>query len=279
MKRFFAGIVLIPIVVALVLYTSLFWLTLVITLITLLALNEYNAICGKLKGEQTQEIYNFKTKRDLFVLVFGGGLPLLFLYLSGVATLPFLTFFLALLFLLGLFTSKNTEAIFEVIKNAIFGIVLIALPLSHLVLIGGEEKGRLWILLVLVVVWSADTTAYCVGRIIGRSKLCPSVSPGKTIEGAIGGIIGAVLAVLIFDYFTFLGLGSVFAVALGFVLALLSIIGDLIESVLKRSAGVKDSGTLIPGHGGVLDRIDSLFFVVPATYFFMTFVLVLRQAN
>ena len=119
------------------------------------------------------------------------------------------------------------------------------------------------VLQVLVLVWIADTAAYFVGRRWGRRKLAPSISPGKTWEGAWGGIAGAALYAMIGG--TFLtGIASLPAyLAIAVVLAAISIVGDLFESAAKRQAEVKDSGTLLPGHGGVLDRIDSATAVLP----------------
>jgi phosphatidate cytidylyltransferase len=118
------------------------------------------------------------------------------------------------------------------------------------------------VLLVLVLVWVADTAAYFVGRAWGRRKLAPSISPGKTVEGAAGGLIGVLAYAIIVG-------SSIQAVAWAPFLAsaaalfMISIVGDLFESALKRQAGVKDSGTVLPGHGGVLDRIDSASAVLP----------------
>jgi phosphatidate cytidylyltransferase len=120
-------------------------------------------------------------------------------------------------------------------------------------------------------VWIADTAAYFVGRKFGRRKLAPSISPGKTWEGVDGGIAGVVLyAVFLLPLAERLGLerraGATFTalwIAFAIVLAALSVIGDLHESLLKRKAGVKDSGTLLPGHGGLLDRIDALLAAMP----------------
>ena len=118
------------------------------------------------------------------------------------------------------------------------------------------------VLLVLVLVWIADTAAYFVGRTWGRRKLAPAISPGKTWEGALGGLMGAALYAIIVGFFTQRG-AWVGLVATAVVLGMVSIVGDLFESAAKRQAGVKDSGTLLPGHGGILDRIDSASATLP----------------
>jgi phosphatidate cytidylyltransferase len=126
--------------------------------------------------------------------------------------------------------------------------------------------GLAWFLLALLVTWLSDTAAYLVGKSVGRNKLIPRVSPNKTIEGAIGGLVASgitgVLCTLLFG----LPIHPLTAVLLGIVLGAVGMIGDLSESMVKRRAGVKDSGTLIPGHGGMLDRIDALIFVLVATW-------------
>jgi phosphatidate cytidylyltransferase len=115
---------------------------------------------------------------------------------------------------------------------------------------------------VLVLVWIADTAAYFVGRAWGRRKLAPSISPGKSWEGAIGGVVGAAAYAIICANFI-QGIARPAFLAAAVLLAMVSIVGDLFESAAKRQAGVKDSGTLLPGHGGILDRIDSATAVLP----------------
>ena len=135
--------------------------------------------------------------------------------------------------------------------------------LSATVAIGNDApRGLAWVLIVVLATWLGDTFAYLVGRAWGRQPLLPRVSPKKTIEGALGGLVGSGIVGGVGVSLFGLGLPAVAGVTVGLVLGAAGQVGDLAESLLKRQAGVKDSGALIPGHGGVLDRIDGLLFVL-----------------
>lgn len=125
------------------------------------------------------------------------------------------------------------------------------------------HPNKAWIILLLSLVWSGDTGAYFVGRAIGRHKLYPKVSPKKTIEGALGGLVASVAAAVIVAWGWIPELDLVHAGLIGLLGGFSAQVGDLVESLLKRSAGVKDSGTLLPGHGGMLDRVDGVIFAFP----------------
>ena len=147
--------------------------------------------------------------------------------------------------------------------------IYLGLSLYYALQVRFLEEGREWTLLLLIVVFATDTFAYLVGRAIGRTPLAPDISPNKTREGAVAGLIGAVAASLLAN--NLLGLGAIMweAAALGVIIGVLGQLGDLAESRLKRKAGVKDSGWLIPGHGGILDRLDSIVYVLPAAHLFI----------
>ena len=147
--------------------------------------------------------------------------------------------------------------------------IYLGLSLYYALQIRFIEDGREWTLLLLMVVFAMDTSAYLVGRAIGRIPLAPSISPNKTREGAVAGLLGAIAASVFAN--SVLGLEAIIweVVTLGLVIGVLGQVGDLAESRLKRKAGVKDSGWLIPGHGGILDRLDSIVYVLPATHFFI----------
>ena len=127
--------------------------------------------------------------------------------------------------------------------------------------------GACWLFLVVATCWAQDTAAYAVGRAWGRHKLCPKISPGKTVEGGIGGLVAAtVVAAALGGWF---GLSLPWGALLGAGLGVAGQLGDLSKSVMKRQAGVKDSGSLLPGHGGVLDRFDSLLFAAPVAFYWL----------
>ena len=143
---------------------------------------------------------------------------------------------------------------------------------SHFVLLREAPAGRDWLLFTVLAVWITDTGAYFVGRSIGRHKLAPAISPGKTVEGAIGSALAGFAAVFALDAALGLELALVHRIALGLLLPPVVLFGDLAESALKRSLSVKDSGFLVPGHGGVLDRLDSLLFAAPSVYWYVQWI-------
>jgi phosphatidate cytidylyltransferase len=122
--------------------------------------------------------------------------------------------------------------------------------------------------LVFLTAFGTDIFAYFAGSFLGRHKLCPSISPKKTVEGAIGGVVGSVLLCGVFGYFALRGF-FIHCVVIGALGGVLSQVGDLVASVIKRGAGVKDYGRLIPGHGGLLDRIDSVLFTAPLVFYYV----------
>lgn len=147
------------------------------------------------------------------------------------------------------------------------GALYVGVPLAHLGLLRSLPQGVAWLLLCFFCTWATDTGAYIVGSLLGRRKLAPTISPGKTVEGALGGVAVTVLTGLVVGWVVGVPLPW-WGVALAAVaLSLFAQAGDLVESYLKRRAGVKDSGDLLPGHGGLLDRLDGFLWVVPATYY------------
>jgi phosphatidate cytidylyltransferase len=156
------------------------------------------------------------------------------------------------------------------------GMLMHGILLRHLPAVESSWHGTALVFAPVLLTWASDTSAYFVGRQWGRRKLIPRVSPGKTVEGSVGALIGTVAVALL--YSAVLGQFGAYrmevwaALLFGILISMTAQIGDLAESLLKRDAGVKDSGTLFPGHGGVLDRMDSLFFTLPVAYLFFRFV-------
>lgn len=152
----------------------------------------------------------------------------------------------------------------------VMGVLYIGLTLSYLLLIRGLPDGALLIFFVVVVTWAGDTGAYLAGKTLGRHALAPVISPKKTYEGLAGGLLLACTLALVARGWFLPAFSLRDCLVLGLLLTMAGLIGDLTESAIKRSAGFKDSGSLIPGHGGMLDRLDSLLFTGPAFYYYVT---------
>jgi phosphatidate cytidylyltransferase len=154
----------------------------------------------------------------------------------------------------------------QVVIKQIFGIIYIPLFLSFLILVRNGADGPMWIVFIIWVVAWGDTGALYAGTWWGRHKLCPAVSPKKTIEGAIGGLASNLIFGCLFKLLFFHSISGVACVAVSLAAGAAGQAGDLFESEFKRAAGVKDSGAILPGHGGLLDRIDALLFALPVAY-------------
>jgi phosphatidate cytidylyltransferase len=159
--------------------------------------------------------------------------------------------------------------VIEDVGRVSLGFLYIVLPISLLALVDRAPRGNLWIFFLLTVIFLGDTGAMYCGRLLGKHKLYVSVSPGKTWEGAVGGFLISVGAGLLFARIFDLHGSSGTIAAISGVLSIAGQIGDLAESVIKRNCGVKDSGGILPGHGGFLDRVDALLFAIPVFYAFM----------
>jgi phosphatidate cytidylyltransferase len=152
----------------------------------------------------------------------------------------------------------------------VMGVLYIGLTLSYLLQIRSLPEGTLLIFFLFLVTWAGDTGAYIVGKSIGRHALAPVISPKKTYEGLAGGLVLACVTALVARGWFLPAFSFMDCIALAAMLTVVGLIGDLAESAIKRSAGFKDSGALIPGHGGMLDRLDSLLFTGPALYYYVT---------
>ena len=153
--------------------------------------------------------------------------------------------------------------------HVVTGCLYAGLGLGPIAALRVGPEGLQWVISALVITWANDTCAYFAGRFFGRHKLHPAVSPNKTWEGFAGGAVGSVVGMFVARWVALPALTTVDCVALGLLGAVLGPLGDLCESLLKRAHGVKDSGTLIPGHGGLLDRVDALLFNAPAVYLYV----------
>ena len=192
-------------------------------------------------------------------------------YLGGVyymATVIVIT----LMVLMAAYVLTFPEYRTEEVTAAFFGMCYVPVMLSYLYLTRSLPKGEYFVWLILISSWGSDTLAYCSGMLLGRHKMAPRLSPKKSVEGAAGGVLGSMLLGAIFGYVVNNGIFSAeislftCAAACG-VGALIAMLGDLAASAIKRNHNIKDYGDLIPGHGGVLDRFDSMLFTAPAVYF------------
>lgn len=220
------------------------------------------------------EIMKMLRKRSLkpaFVLAFTGGLLILtgtYIYndLFWGPVIVFLIFvhLIASIFFYPDYSTSDFTA-------TLFGTLYVSL-IVYIYLIETLAGGRYWLFLLLLVTWANDVFAYFVGKIYGRRKLAKKLSPGKTLEGAVGGLIAGLAVTLVFIFLS--PLSSPYKIlGLGASVVVTAQIGDLAESVIKRHAGLKDSGKLIPGHGGILDRFDSLLFAAPSAYYYIKYFL------
>lgn len=263
-KRVMAAFFLIPAIVFVVGYTAPFWVFASTSAVIFLALVEYNNFSS---------LPNRRPAGDRLGIAVGVAMPAVFFFLGKNAALPALMAAVVIFFLYGMWAGMDFKAASSDIAFRTLGVIYIAIPLSHLILLRDLPDGRWWILFIFVIVWANDTFAYIVGKTMGRHKLAVRISPGKTIEGAVGGIAAGVIVALVYTHFMGLGPGMILVAAIAIKIGIVGIVGDLAESLLKRGAGIKDSGTLIPGHGGVLDRIDSLIFPIPALYYILAYLL------
>ena len=196
--------------------------------------------------------------------------------LLGKEEVTFLFVIASLILILAVYVLTFPKFHANQVMTAFFGMFYVTVMLMHLYRIRLLDGGYL-IWLVILGSWGCDTCAYCVGMLIGKHKLAPVLSPKKSIEGAVGGVVGSALLGLLFGSVCQAQMASVFvnpglscAIVCG-VAAVISQIGDLAASAIKRNYEVKDYGKLIPGHGGILDRFDSVIFVAPVIYYTITF--------
>ena len=174
-------------------------------------------------------------------------------------------------FMAALLYKKNPKVI-EIVLKQVAGVLYIALALSFFVMIRNSPDGIFWVFYILCMVFACDTGAFYIGSYFGKHKLCPAVSPGKTVEGFLGGMVSVFVVGSIFKMYLMPSSFWGYSLCFFFLISIAAPLGDLFESMLKRTANVKDSGVLLPGHGGILDRIDALLFALPVAYIFKTYI-------
>jgi phosphatidate cytidylyltransferase len=265
-KRSVTGIIIIALILAGV-SVNQFTFMIVFTIILVSGLWEFYQIFEK-SGKNPQKNSGIISG----VIIFGIG----YLIATGNTKLHLMAVLVAVVLYIviaELFRKHNTP--FENITITFFGIVYIAVPISLLWYLAFRDNichyNRNLILGYFFLIWTNDTMAYLTGITIGKNKLLERISPKKTWEGVVGGFIFCIGIAYIISLF-FSDLTTWQWITYGSIIAVFGTIGDLAESMLKRSADIKDSGTLLPGHGGILDRFDSLFLAVPAVYLYLQFI-------
>jgi phosphatidate cytidylyltransferase len=265
MKRVLTAVILIPVVLLLV-FKGPFWLiTLAAAAVAALAAWEF-LLLADASGAKTPRIAVLCGIVALFACVF----------FRPEYTTPLLGCLTFVLLILCAFRSPLPRVLPDS-AYSVFGLMYVGLSLTTIPLLSAQENGSSLLVFLFFVVWTGDVVALYVGKAFGRRKLAPAISPNKTWEGSIGSVLGSLLITLLliflaevlarrsFDWLAYPG--SVFRwLGLAVVLNVAAQVGDLIESAIKRGAGVKDSGTLLPGHGGILDRIDALLLAAPVLW-------------
>ncbi|NOX20711.1 MAG: phosphatidate cytidylyltransferase [Nitrospirae bacterium] len=206
--------------------------------------------------------------------IFGLAYGLFFLYIAylGILNIMYVIAFFLLTLVVRLFSSKHSpENALQDIAPAVIGFLYIPFVLSLLIYI--REAGPGWVIYTGVVVWASDSCAYYTGKNLGKNKLYPSMSPKKTWEGAIGSVIGGGIFSILLKFLLLPELASTHSLILGLILGAVAVVGDLSESMFKRDAGVKDSSELLPGHGGILDKLDGIIFATPVVALYLRYFL------
>jgi len=258
LKRWISGLILGPSLILFIVFAPPWLFLLFILLVIYLGLREFYALSPAMMPSREK----------------GAGFILAFLLAIALSSRDPRCFLFTLVFALfwfliqALFQPEEFPLRVERASRHLLGLLYIALLLAHFVLMRKMDTGRFLILFTLVAVYFGDTTAFYIGRAYGKRKLAPRISPGKTVEGGLGAVAGSVAGAVLSKLLFFPQLPLLHALILGAAVGGIGQLGDLWESLLKRSAQVKDSGSLIPGHGGLLDRIDSVLFAAPLVYYY-----------
>ncbi len=259
-KRVLTGAIAIPALYVLIGYGPGPTLFILVLIAVALGLHEFYSLVLP-ENKRHEKAIGIILGMVLASLIYLGDTSLLY------ASLGFSIIFLSITYML---KSRNFALALSKMAITLFGILYIGLLLSYVTLIDTTAAGKQWVFFLVSTVWAADIGGFFMGSLVGRHKLYPKVSPNKTIEGLAGGVVGAITAALLSRQLFFSDLTVSDSVFLGFFLTLCGQMGDLTESMIKRSVSVKDSSGLIPGHGGILDRLDSFLFSAPFLYYYIS---------
>ena len=266
LKRWITGLAALPFLIYLIVVGGFAFFGLVAS-VALLALWEYYRILFKASTDSATDPIPLAGFFTVPLIIFGAHMG------SQASVMGFLALNLVVVALISLIRFDPERPGTESIFIQVLGVVYIAVPLALLVLIRGEAQGITWVIFILAIVFVGDTCAFHVGSHFGRHKLCPAISPGKTVEGAAGGLAGNLVAGGVVKLFFLPDLPWGWGLAFFIFVGLAGQVGDLFESRFKRLGKIKDSGAVLPGHGGILDRIDALLFAAPVAYLFKHVVL------
>lgn len=265
LKRWLTAIVALPLLILLIARGGAFLFGFFICIVALIALLEfYNLVFKPGDGSRSFQAVGLACV-PLIIYCAGNN------FIDGIYAAVFLNFFASALIVLKKFQVDQKSQLPA--AKQLMGFVYICLPLSFFVILRNGTDGVSWVFLLLLLVAAADTGAYYAGTYLGRHKLCPSVSPGKTVEGFIGGVLAAIVVGSVAKFMLLPGVSFGFCLLLFLAVSIVGPLGDLFESTLKRSGNIKDSGKILPGHGGILDRIDALLFSIPVAYFFKVYLM------
>ena len=250
-KRLVIALVLLPALYIYVMYLSPKYFLFLMIFLSTIGLAEFYAMC-RIKG--------------LFFYsgLFWGAALLVVSFISPHLFLQVLLFAALATMALRLFLKPDPAGSISAVSAALFGLMYIPGLLSFQMNLA--KTGPAWIVLLYASVWAADSMAFYVGKSIGKRKLYPEISPNKTVAGAVGSLLGGIIGAVIIKATLLAQLSIVHTVIIGLTIGLSTIIGDLVESMFKRDAGVKDSSHILPGHGGVLDKLDGVTFAGPVFY-------------
>ena len=267
-KRWITALILAPILLWILIRGNTLLLAVLVSIVAVFAVREYLRIIFKNDNEpvsNTIKIISYTVSMALVISACLKSWQIMFLILA-------VNLMVLSVFVLSRFAQNH--GIFDIIAKQVLGIVYIPVSLSLLVFIKELNGGTFWIIWLLIVIFANDTGAFYFGTFFGKRPFSPNISPNKTIEGSLGGIAASMVAGFIFCQIFFNDLSLSFLTIPGsFMLAVAGQIGDLFESAMKRSSGIKDSGRILPGHGGMLDRIDGLLLAVPVLYVYLVFIL------